>query len=95
MPTPHWRVRWPILTGGPAYAVMFALLIVWIAVPGLIGGLLPRAAAQIGLVLGVVGALSTLTLLASGFSFLLPIVRFGGTAWLITIAFRTRTARNR
>jgi hypothetical protein len=85
------------LTGGPAYAVMFAVLIAGISVPGLLADLLPRPMAWIGLALAVIGAISTLTLLDIGFGFLLPIVRFGGTLWLVIAAFllpRTRHARN-
>jgi hypothetical protein len=85
------------LSGGPAYAVMFALLIAGVSVPGLLAGLLPRAVTWTGLVLAAAGMLSTLTLLASGFSYLLPVVRFGGTIWLVFVAAllpRTRPSRH-
>lgn len=85
------------LSGGPAYAVMFALLIAGISVTGLLAGLLPRAVTWTGLVLAAAGMLSTLTLLASGFSYLLPVVRFGGTVWLVFVAAllpRTRPSRH-
>ncbi|TKA08321.1 DUF4386 domain-containing protein [Actinacidiphila oryziradicis] len=85
------------LSGGPAYAVMFALLIAGVSVPGLLAGLLPRAVTWTGLVLAAVGMLSTLTLLASGFGYLLPVVRFGGTIWLVFVAAllpRTRPSRH-
>jgi hypothetical protein len=84
------------LTGGPAYAVMFALLIAGISVPALLGGLLPKPMAWTGLALAVVGVVSTLTLLSISFGFLLPVVRFGGTLWLVVAAFllpHTRHAR--
>ncbi|MEY9864272.1 hypothetical protein ABH935_009928 [Catenulispora sp. GAS73] len=84
------------LTGGPAFATMFALLIAGIAVPSWLAGLLPRPLAFAGLALAIAGVLSTLTLLSLGFGFLLPIIRFGGTAWLIAAAAmlpRTRHAR--
>jgi hypothetical protein len=74
------------LGGGPAYVVMFAMLIAGISVPGLLAGLLPRAVTWTGLVLAAVGVLSTLSLLASGFGYLLPVVRFGGTVWLVFVA---------
>jgi hypothetical protein len=65
---------------------MFALLIAGIAVPALLSRLLPRPLALAGLVIAVAGAVSTVTLLSLGAGFLLPIVRFGGTAWLIAAA---------
>jgi hypothetical protein len=49
-----------------------------------------------GLALAVVGVVSTLTLLSISFGFLLPVVRFGGTLWLVVAAFllpHTRHAR--
>ncbi|MEU9498908.1 DUF4386 domain-containing protein [Streptomyces sp. NPDC048196] len=85
------------LSGGPAYAVTFALLIAGISVTGLLAGLLPRAVTWTGLVLAAVGMLSTLTLLVSGFGYLLPVVRFGGTVWLVFVAAllpRTRPSRH-
>jgi hypothetical protein len=85
------------LSGGPVYAVMFALLIAGISVPGLLAGLLPRAVTWTGLVLAALGMVSTLTLLASGFGYLLPVVRFGGTIWLVFVAAllpRTRPSRH-
>ncbi|MCO5998776.1 hypothetical protein [Actinoallomurus rhizosphaericola] len=41
--------------------------------------------------------MSLLTLLASPFGFLLPVVRFGGTVWLVAVAAlppRTRPSRH-
>ncbi|MFI0469174.1 DUF4386 domain-containing protein [Saccharopolyspora sp. 5N102] len=86
------------LSGGPAYAVMFGLLIAGISVTGLLAGLLPRAVTWTGLVLAAAGMVSTLTLLADGFGYLLPVVRFGGTVWLVFVAAllprtRPRTTR--
>jgi hypothetical protein len=74
------------LAGGPAYAAMFALLIAGIAVPALLARLLPRPLAAAGLVLAVAGAVSTVTLLSLSVAFLLPVVRFGGIAWLTAAA---------
>ena len=84
------------LAGGPAYSVMFALLIAGVSVPGLLAGLLPRAVSWAGLVLAAAGALSTLALLLDGFAYLLPVVRFGGLIWLVIAAVllpRTRPSR--
>lgn len=84
------------LAGGPAYAVAFALLIAGISVTGLLAGLLPRALSWTGLVLAAVGMVSSLSLLVSGFGYLLPVVRFGGLVWLVFAAAvlpLTRTSR--
>ncbi|KUJ70431.1 hypothetical protein ACZ90_03280 [Streptomyces albus subsp. albus] len=86
------------LSGGPAYAVMFALFTAGISVTGLLAGLLPRAVSWAGLLLAAVGMVAILTLLAFGFGYLLPVVRFGGIVWLLFVAAsmprtRPRTAR--
>lgn len=75
------------LVGGPAYAVMVALLISGIAVPALLSRLLPRPMLWGGFVLAATGLVSTVTMLSLGFDVLLPIVRFGGLIWLIALAF--------
>ncbi|MDA3627063.1 DUF4386 domain-containing protein [Saccharopolyspora sp. WRP15-2] len=74
------------LAGGPAYSVMFALLMAGVSVPGLLAGLLPRAVSWAGLVLAAAGALSSLALVVDGFAYLLPVVRFGGLIWLVVAA---------
>jgi hypothetical protein len=77
--------------------VSLALLIAGISVAGLLAGLLPRALTWAGLALGAVGVLSTLTLVALDLSYLIPVVRFGGTLWLLCAAAllpRTRPRRN-
>ncbi|MCP2340330.1 hypothetical protein [Actinomadura rupiterrae] len=80
--------------GGPGFSVTFALLIAGVSVPGLLARLLPRPLAVIGLVIAVVGALSSLTFAVYGFTYLVPVVRFGGTLWLIaTAALLPRTRR--
>lgn len=83
------------VAGGPAYTVMFALLIAGVSVPGLLARLLPRAVAWSGLVLAATGVLSTLTLLTFGFSYLVPVVRFAGTIWLVLAAALLPRTRHR
>ncbi|MDR3084519.1 MAG: DUF4386 domain-containing protein [Streptomyces sp.] len=83
------------LFGGPAYAVMYALFTAGISVTGLLAGLLPRAVTWTGLLLAAAGMLSTLTLLADGFAYLLPVVRFGGTVWLLFVASLLPRTRRR
>jgi hypothetical protein len=80
--------------GGTAHVVFLGLLLAGIAVPSLLGGLLPRPLAWIGLLIAAVAEVSTLTLLIDGASILLPIARFTALAWLIATGFllpRTRT----
>ncbi|MDL4815827.1 hypothetical protein [Actinomadura opuntiae] len=74
------------LSGGPGYAAAFALLIAGLSVTGLLAGLLPRPVAWIGLAIALAGMVGTLTLVGSGFAFLVPVVRFGGLLWLIAAA---------
>ncbi|MGF1430985.1 DUF4386 domain-containing protein [Kitasatospora sp. LaBMicrA B282] len=83
------------LSGGPGFAVMLALLIAGVAVPGLLAHLLPRPLAWTGLALAAVGMVSSLTLLADGFDYLLPVVRFGGLVWLVLAAVRLPATRHR
>ncbi|MEU6265485.1 DUF4386 domain-containing protein [Saccharopolyspora shandongensis] len=85
------------LAGGPAYSVMFALLVAGVSVPSLLAGLLPRAVSWAGLMIAAAGVLSTLALLIDGFAYLLPVVRFGGLLWLVVTAVllpRTRRPRH-
>jgi hypothetical protein len=73
-------------SGGPAFAAMFALLVFGVSATGLKAGLLPKAATVPGLVIAVVGVLAVLSPVASGFSYLVPVERFGGLVWLIAVA---------
>ncbi|MWA00218.1 DUF4386 domain-containing protein [Actinomadura sp. LD22] len=74
------------LSGGPAYAATFALLVAGLSVTGLLALLLPRPLCWAGLVIALAGMVGTLTLVGSGFAFLVPVVRFGGLLWLIAAA---------
>ncbi|MEU9378794.1 DUF4386 domain-containing protein [Streptomyces sp. NPDC048255] len=75
------------LSGGVGYAVSFALLAAGTCLAARESELLPRACATTGLVIAAAGLAATLTLLALDFGYLLPVVRFGGTAWLLWAAF--------
>ncbi len=87
------------VTGGVGHVVPLGLLFAGIAVPSLVGTLLPRWLAWLGVALAVVAELSTLSLLAPVALVTLPIARFGGFAWLIAVgvllprAARPRAAR--
>jgi hypothetical protein len=73
-------------TGAAGFAVPFALLLAGVAVPALILRLTPRWLAWAGLVLAAIGMLSTFTLLTSALEVTLPIVRFGGLAWIVAVS---------
>ncbi|MGC0417774.1 DUF4386 domain-containing protein [Embleya sp. AB8] len=73
-------------SGGPAFAAMFAMLVFGVAATGLKAGLLPRVATVPGLVIAVAGVLAVLSPAVSGFSYLVPVVRFGGLVWLLAVA---------
>ncbi|WAP58450.1 DUF4386 domain-containing protein [Streptomyces sp. S465] len=85
------------LSGGAAYSVTFAMLVAGISVTGLMARLLPRPLTWTGLALAAAGMLSMLSLVADPFSYLLPVVRFGGLVWLVITAAllpRTRPSRH-
>ncbi|MFC5182927.1 DUF4386 family protein [Actinomadura harenae] len=82
-------------TGGPGFALAFGLFVAGVALPGLIGRLLPRPVAALGLVIAVVGVVSSLTFAVYGFTYLVPVVRFGGTLWLIATAALLPRTRSR
>ena len=81
--------------GGPGDVVFLGLLLAGMAVPGLLVGLLPRRLAITGLAVAAVAELSTLTLLVAGVSYLLPVARFLGFAWLIAAGFLLPQTRRR
>ncbi|MTE17058.1 DUF4386 domain-containing protein [Nocardia aurantiaca] len=74
------------LSGGPAYAAGFGLLALGIAIPAMLDRKLPAWLIWCGFGIAAVAALSTLALVISGFGFLLPVVRFAGSLWLIAVA---------
>ncbi|GAA4892157.1 DUF4386 family protein [Streptomyces coeruleoprunus] len=82
------------LTGGIGYAVSFALLAAGTCLAARGSGILPRACATTGLVIAAAGLAATLTLVVFGFSYLLPVVRFGGTAWLVWAALALARPRS-
>jgi hypothetical protein len=57
-----------------------------VAIPALLGRLLPRALTWFGLFIAAAGVLSALGLIAPGLQFLFPVVRFGGLLWLLVTA---------
>ncbi|MCU1313766.1 MAG: hypothetical protein JWM54_1523 [Acidobacteriaceae bacterium] len=78
---------------GPAYAGSLGLLIAGLAVAGLLTRILPRWLAWSGLVLAAFGELSFLSMLMPIFGMLIPLTRFPGYLWLITVGFILAGAR--
>ncbi|RKE20895.1 DUF4386 domain-containing protein [Streptomyces sp. TLI_171] len=83
------------LAGGPAFAAGFGLLAAGVSVSALLAGLLPRALCWAGLVVAAAGMLALLALVADGFMYLLPVVRFGGVVWLLFVAALLPITRRR
>jgi hypothetical protein len=80
-------------TGGPGYSVPVGLLLSGISIPALAMRLLPRWLCALGIVLGVIGELSSLSLVIPGALFLIPLTRFPGFLWLIAAGFAMPAAR--
>jgi hypothetical protein len=80
-------------TGGPGYSVPLGLLMAGISVTAGIMGLLPRWLAVFGVTLGVIGELSSLSLVIPGALYLIPLTRFPGFVWLIAAGFRLSGTR--
>ena len=73
--------------GGPGYTVPLGLLIAGIAIPAGVMGLLPKWLAISGVLLGIVGELSSLTLVIPSALYFVPMTRFPGFIWLIAAGF--------
>jgi hypothetical protein len=74
--------------GGPGYTAPLGLLCAGIAVPSLFDRLLSRPLAWAGIVLGAIGALSSLSLVIPSALFLVPLTRFPAFIWLAWAGFR-------
>ena len=83
------------ITGGPGHGVPLGVLIAGISVPGLLARLLPRWLTIAGLVIAALAELTTFTLLAADASYLLPVARFTGLAWLVIAGFLLPLDRER
>jgi hypothetical protein len=73
--------------GGPGYVVFSGLLILGLAIPALLGSLLPRWVAWAGVAVAAVCEAASLSAAFDGLDVLLPVGRFGGLAWLVVLAF--------
>lgn len=76
------------ITGGAGYSVPLGLLIAGIAVQSWFMKTLPRWLAIMGIVLAVVGEVSSLYMVFPGLLFAIPLTRFPAFIWLILVGFR-------
>ena len=72
--------------GGVGFVAPFGLLIAGLAVPALLGRLLPRPVAWAGLGVAIIAMASTFAAATSALYPLLPVGRFGGCAFLLVVA---------
>jgi len=82
-------------TGGPGFAVTFGLLVLGVSLAGGLTRRLPRWLMWFGLALGVVAQLSSLSLLSNGAAVLLPLTRFPGLIWLVSVGVCLPAGRER
>ncbi len=73
--------------GGVGYSVPLGLLIAGIAVPSGILKFLPKWFAIFGVLIGICGELSWISLIFPKLLFLIPLTRFPGFVWLIVAGF--------
>jgi hypothetical protein len=81
------------LFGGVGFAVSFGLFAAGVSVTSYFYRLLPRWLVWFGLVIAVVGELSTFSLLFYPATFTIPMTRFGGLVWLIAVAIKLPKSR--
>ncbi|MBV9832642.1 MAG: hypothetical protein JOZ82_13705, partial [Marmoricola sp.] len=81
--------------GGPGFVVAFGLLMAGVSAPTLLGRLLPRPLAVVGLVLAGVAVVAVFALVLTPLQFLLPVVRFGGLIWLVWVSAVLPASRRR
>ncbi len=79
--------------GGPGFSVPMGLLIAGVSVTAAFMKLLPKWVIVFGLVLAVAGELSWLQLAFPKLIFLIPLVRFPGFIWLISVGFMLPKSR--
>jgi len=80
-------------TGGPGFAVAFGLLALGLSLAGGLSGHLPRWLMWLGIVIGILGELSSLSLVLTPAALLLPLTRFPGLIWLLGVGATLHTRR--
>ena len=74
------------LLGGVVYAVGFGLLAAGVSVTSHFMRLLPRWLVALGMLIALAGELSSISLIAYPANFFIPITRFVGFIWMLSIA---------
>ncbi len=82
------------LIGGPGHVVALGLLVVGMAIPCLILGLLPRPLALVGLAIAALSELAALVLIWPILGPILPAARVSALAWLLMAGARLPLRRN-
>ena len=82
------------LLGGAAYAVGFGLLAAGVSVTSYFSKLLPRWIAVLGMLVALAGELSSFSLIAYPANFFIPITRFVGFIWMLSVALALAKDRN-
>jgi hypothetical protein len=74
------------LSGGVAYAVGFGLLAAGVSVTSYFTRILPRWVVVLGIVVALAGELSSLSLVTYPANYLIPISRYVGFIWMLSVA---------
>ncbi len=74
------------LFGGAVYSVGFGLLAAGVSVTSYFMGLLPRWMVVLGMLLAITGELSSFSLIAYPANFFIPITRYLGLIWMVSVA---------
>jgi hypothetical protein len=74
------------LFGGAVYSVGFGLLAAGVSVTSYFIGLLPRWMVVLGMLLAVTGELSSFSLIAYPANFFIPVTRYLGLIWMVSVA---------
>jgi len=74
------------LFGGTVYSVGFGLLAAGVSVTSYFMRLLPRWMVVLGMLLAITGELSSLSLIAYPANFFIPITRYLGLIWMVSVA---------
>ncbi|HEX4215075.1 MAG TPA: hypothetical protein VIA06_17280 [Candidatus Dormibacteraeota bacterium] len=106
----EWVLTWPGLgrgamlglyyllygLGGPGFSVLMGFLCGAVAIVGSRRGLLPRWIVGVGLVIAVIGAISSITFLMPTtfpFTVAIPLTRFPALAWLVAVGLSLPASR--
>lgn len=82
------------LLGGVVYAVGFGLLAAGVSITSYFMRLLPRWIVALGILVALAGELSSFSLIAYPANFFIPITRFVGFIWMLSVAVGLTKGRN-